>query len=85
MFIKKKPEETFIDGIHSAKSMRQVVEGNACPACKQTTLVLEQYVTGPKGWEATVHCSNCFFKGVVNSTGFQFSKVDSKGKARDKK
>jgi hypothetical protein len=84
MFGKKGPEDSFVDSVFTAKSMRMVVEGNACPACKQQTLVLGQYVTGPAGWEASVHCSNCLFKGVVNNLGFQFLNVDSKGKAREK-
>jgi transposase-like protein len=85
MFKKKVPEQTFVDSVAAAKSMRMVIEGNACPACKQTTLALGKYVVGPTGWEAEVSCTNCFFSGVVNSTGFQFVKIDSRGRAREKR
>ena len=67
--------------IESTKSLRLVIEATACPACQQKTLKLNKYTTGTEGWEADVVCGNCRFSGTVNSHGFQFSKVDSKGKA----
>ncbi len=80
---KPKPEQAFTANIASAKTMRTLIEQTLCPACNQQTLTLSRYTTGEKGWEADVKCDNCNFKGTVNSTGFQFSRIDSKGKARE--
>ena len=80
MFNKPKPEQSFTDSIALAKSMRALIESTMCPACKQNMLKLSQYTIG-KEWGATFICDNCFFNGEVNSTGFDFRKIDSKGRA----
>jgi hypothetical protein len=82
-FNKPKPEQSFVDNVLATRSMRIVIEGNRCPACTQQTLKLTTYITGPKGWEATVACENCNFTGVANQMGFDFKRVNSKGKARE--
>jgi hypothetical protein len=53
----------------------------ACPACEQKKLEVPSYVQGPTDWEAAIECQNCDFAGVVNKLGFNFTKVNSKGKA----
>lgn len=86
MFKKKSnPQASFLLSVAESARLRQTVETTPCPACKQQTLTLGKYENGAKGWEAEVSCSNCFFKGVVNSFGFQFSKIDSRGRAREKR
>jgi len=84
MFNKKRaPEDKFIESIQSTQSLRALIERTHCPACKQQTLKLAKYVTSTKEWGADVTCTNCNFGGEVNSTGFTFSRVDSKGKAKE--
>jgi len=81
MIFDKSPEQKFSESIVSTKSLRALVEATDCPACKQKTLQLATYTKSQQAWGAAVVCSNCNCTGEVNSTGFSFSKVDSKGKA----
>ena len=77
------PQQTFTDSILVTRALRETVDTTRCPACKQATLKLSTYTSTSKDWGAAVICGNCNFKGEVNSTGFTFSKVDSKGKAKE--
>jgi predicted RNA-binding Zn-ribbon protein involved in translation (DUF1610 family) len=63
-------------------SMKGQVAHTTCPACGQKTLELVRTEQGTKLFETEVHCGNCNFSGISNSLGFQFNRVNSKGKAR---
>lgn len=81
MFKQFKPEQTFINSIDDTVTLRRVIEQTHCPGCGQSTLKLGTYTRTPKEWGATVSCSNCSLTGEVNNTGFNFNKVDGKGRA----
>jgi len=80
----KKPTVKFAESIEQTRVMQATIAETLCPACKQKQLKLTKHVAGAKGWETVVACENCNFAGVVNSTGFSFDRVNSKGKAREK-
>ena len=77
------PEETFSKSIATTISLKAQVAQTTCPACQQKTLELVRTEQGSKAFETEVRCGNCNFHGISNSTGFQFMKVNSKGKARE--
>lgn len=74
-------EKVRFDGAAKAiNAFKNHVQGIACPACTQKTLKVDKLEVS-KLWTADVCCTNCDFKGTVNSTGFSFTGVSSKGKA----
>ena len=87
---KMKPETVFTESIQLTVSMKAQVASTPCPSCQQKTLELVRTEKGSYtllkktgSFEVEVRCSNCNFHGISNSTGFQFMKVNSKGKARE--
>jgi len=84
-FRRRKHEQTFLATLSEVDHFKLLVKNQPCPACGQkgNSLQLEKFVRNPKGWDAEVSCSNCNFHGVVNSEGFDFKEVNSKGKARE--
>jgi len=80
---KVKPETVFTESIQLTVNMKEQVAQTPCPACQQKTLELVRTEQGSKAFETEVRCGNCNFHGISNSTGFQFMKVNSKGKARE--
>ena len=81
---RRKHEKILLKTLKEAKEFKELIGKQRCTACGQNGLVLEHFVRTPKGWDAEVSCGNCNFHGVVNSEGFDFKQVSSKGKARDK-
>jgi len=75
------PEQSFTESIKNVNTLKANIENTRCPTCTQVTLRLGTYTRTPQEWGATVSCSNCDFSGEVNSTGFNFVKINSKGKA----
>jgi hypothetical protein len=82
-FRRRKHEETLLATLAEAQHFKDLVSHQKCTACGQNGLKLEDLVRGPQGWDATVSCDNCNFNGVINSTGFNFKRINSKGKARE--
>jgi len=80
---RRKHEPTFLATLDELNQFKELVGRQNCPTCGQNGLKLKSFVRNPLGWSADVDCSNCNFSGVVNSEGFDFVGVDSKGKARD--
>ena len=78
-------ETTFTESIVEVNHFKALVKATPCTACTQRTLQLTQFVRNPKGWAARVNCTNCNLTGIVNSEGFDFNQVSSKGKAVDNK
>jgi len=76
-------ELTLLGTLAEAKRFKELISHQPCTACGQNGLKLADFIRGPKGWDATVICDNCNFNGVVNSTGFNFRRINSKGKAKD--
>jgi len=76
-------EPTFTASIEEVNHFKALINNTSCVACNQKTLQLNRFVHAVKGWDAEVSCTNCNFNGVVNSTGFDFKQVSSKGKARE--
>lgn len=83
MFDKETPETKWHKSIASTKSLQHQVAVTPCPACGQQTLKLSTYTKSKQEWGAAVTCTNCNFSGEVNSTGFTYNRVDSKGKAKE--
>lgn len=81
---RRKHEQTLLATLEEAKHFKDLIAKQHCTACGQNGLVLGHFVRNPKGWETEVSCGNCNFHGVVNSEGFDFQKIGSKGKAVDK-
>jgi hypothetical protein len=77
----QKPQQTFTKSIMLTNSMKALVSNTSCPACQQRTLNLVRTEQGTKAFETQVNCTNCNFNGISNSTGFQFTNINSKGKA----
>jgi len=82
-FRRRKHEETLLSTLAEAKQFKELISHQKCTACGQNGLVLEHFVRTPNGWDAEVSCGNCNFHGVVNSEGFDFKQINSKGKARE--
>ena len=82
-FKRRKHEETLLKTLEEAQKFKELVGKQPCMACGQNGLVLEKFVRNPKGWDAEVSCGNCTFHGVINSEGFDFKQISSKGKARE--
>jgi hypothetical protein len=82
-FRRRKHSETFLATLAEAHDFKELVSHQHCLACGQNGLVLEKFVRTGTGWDAQVSCNNCNFHGVVNSEGYDFKQVNSKGKARE--
>ena len=82
-FKRRKHEETLVATLKEAQKFKELVGKQPCTACGHNGLVLEKFVRNPKGWDAEVSCGNCTFHGVINSEGFDFKQISSKGKARE--
>jgi hypothetical protein len=78
-------EATFTETIAEVNHFKSLISQTPCSACTQKQLQLSKFVRNPQGWACEVKCLNCNFMGVVNSEGFDFNQVSSKGKAVDKK
>lgn len=76
-------KEVFKEDVVTISVFKAFVSKMPCVACTHETLTLQNFNKGPRGWEAIVECSNCNFKGVFNSTGFDVKSINSKGKARE--
>jgi len=83
-FKRRKHEETLLSTLEEAKQFKELINKQRCTACGQNGLVLDSFVRNPKGWDAEVSCGNCNFHAVINSEGFDFKRINSKGKAVDK-
>lgn len=81
----KQTKQELDHALELTEQVKAQVKNNSCPACSQQKLKLQAYVVGPQGWEITMSCDNCNFRGVVNHEGFEFIRVDSKGKAVERK
>jgi hypothetical protein len=84
-FKRRKHGLTTLDSLKEVTQFKYLLGHQACVACGQNGLKLDHFVRNPKGWDAEVHCDNCNFRGVINSEGFDFKEVSSKGKARDER
>jgi len=82
-FKRRKHEDALLATLAEAKHFKDLIGKQPCTACGQNGLVLDKFVRNPRGWDAEVSCGNCNFHGVVNSEGFDFKQVGSKGKARE--
>ena len=80
---RRRVEPTFLDTLAEANHFKELVSKQPCVSCGQNGLQLEKFVRNPQGWDAEVSCTNCNFRGVVNSEGFDFKRINSKGKARE--
>jgi len=82
---RRKHEPTFLATLSEVESFKALIKKQPCPACGQSgkSLLLDKFVRNPKGWDAEVSCSNCTFHGIINSEGFDFKQISSKGKARE--
>jgi hypothetical protein len=83
-FRRRKHEETALATLAEVKQFKDLMAKQPCTACGQNGLVLGSFKRSPLGWEAEVSCDNCYFRGVVNSEGFDFKRINSKGQAVDK-
>lgn len=77
-------EVTFASDIEEIERFKKFLKTLPCPACKQKTLEALSFSKDSQTWEADIECSNCEFKGVVNSYGFAYTSVNSQGKAVSK-
>jgi hypothetical protein len=73
---RRKHGETLLVTLAEVKQLKDLINKQPCTACGQNGLKLEDFVRGPKGWDATVTCDNCNFNGVINSTGFNFTRIN---------
>jgi len=76
-------KSTFLATLDQVNEFKGLVNRQPCPSCGKNGLLLESFVRNPIGWSAEVKCDNCNFVGTVNSEGFDFGELASKGKARD--
>jgi predicted RNA-binding Zn-ribbon protein involved in translation (DUF1610 family) len=67
----KHPTQTITESIAQATRIHAQTVQLDCPGCNQKTLQLIKHTEGKDGFETEMHCGNCGFKGVVNSTGFE--------------
>ena len=74
---------TFLATLDQVDDFKALVNHEPCPTCGKNGLLLKSFVRNPVGWSAEVSCDNCNFEGIVNSEGFDFVGLASKGKARD--
>lgn len=75
-------QDTFLATLDELNAFKKLVAQQKCPACEGNGLRLEEFVRTPDGWDAEVSHSNCDFHGIINSSGFDFKQIHSKGKAR---
>lgn len=80
-FRRRHHQDAFLDTLDEVEQFKRLVEAKQCLACGNHTLRLEQFQRSPSGWEAAVSCKNCYSRGLVNSEGFTFEKLHSKGRA----
>jgi len=80
---RRKHEPTFLATLDELNRFKALIAKQKCPRCSKNGLLMKTFSRNPIGWSTEVECDNCNFEGVVNSEGFDFSGVDSKGKARD--
>jgi len=80
---RRKHESALLATLEEVKSFKDLIGHQHCTACGQNGLILNHFVRNPKGWDVEVSCGNCNFHGVVNSEGFDFKQINSKGKARE--
>jgi len=71
-------ELSFADDIDDIEVFKEALKTTKCPSCTQTSLGLVSFLVGGQGWEATIHCSNCSFQGIFNSSGFNVSGLKKK-------
>lgn len=57
------------------KAFRETVEEENCPSCDQKKLEVDVFSYGAKGWGAIIHCTNCDFKGEINTLGFNMRNI----------
>jgi len=69
---------SFADDIDDIELFKEALKDTKCPGCTQTFLDLDSFTVGATGWEASIHCSNCTFTGVFNSSGFNVSGLKKK-------
>lgn len=81
-FRRRNHEPTTLATLEEIEHFKALVKDQKCLGCNQLTLQLERYVRNPHGWDAEISCTNCKCHGVVNSEGFSFERIHSKGKAR---
>jgi hypothetical protein len=79
-FKRRHAEPTFTATLGEIDSFKHLVMTSPCPGCGQKTVKVGMFGRGPDGWEASVSCRNCDMKGIVNSTGFKFEKLEKDGK-----
>jgi len=77
--------QTFLATLSEVELFKLLIKSQPCPGCgqKEHSLELQKFVRNPKGWDAEVSCGNCNFHGIINSEGFDFKQISSKGKARE--
>jgi hypothetical protein len=80
---RRKHSRTTLESLTEVTNFKILLAKQPCVACGQNGLQLDHFSRCPIGWQADVHCDNCNFRGVVNSEGFDFKEVSSKGKARE--
>jgi DNA-directed RNA polymerase subunit RPC12/RpoP len=83
-FKRRKHESTFLATLEETRRFKEFVNQQPCPACGQrgNSLQLEKFVRNPEGWDAEISCTNCTFRGIVNSLGLDFKELHGRGKAR---
>lgn len=82
-FKRRNHSRTFLNTCAEVALFKQLVSKQPCTACGQNGLILDKFVRNPRGWDAEVSCGNCNFHAVINSEGFDFKEVSSRGKARE--
>lgn len=68
--------------IQEAKAFKDLVTKMGCPACGHEKLLLDLLTQTPDGWQGTLHCENCIFKGTINSDGFHFEDMHGRGRTK---
>jgi len=71
-------ELSFADDIDDIEMFKAALKDTKCPGCTQTSLDFDSFTVGATGWEASIHCSNCMFQGIFNSSGFNVSSLKKK-------
>ena len=69
---------SFADDIDDIEMFKGALKDTKCPHCTQLTLGLVSFTVGAEGWEVSIHCSNCSFQGIFNSSGFNVSGLKKK-------
>jgi len=82
-FRRRNHEPTYLATLQEVESFKALVASQKCLSCGQSTLELRKFVRNPQGWDAEVACTNCNCMGIINSEGYSFVELHSKGKARE--